>query len=156
MYYTLFIIFVRRKKLIAIVNWVSPQSYLSKLFIMSFKYTLFFKDILQLIVFVSMTVTFIIVTPQLVFSYWFAITFFILKVVSDIFNYFIFDCFIIFFSPKIFLTFLIAVSSIFYPKKIPYPFNYIVYYSFISFNPWTFHHYRLEKKSNHYYYENHH
>ena len=49
---------------------------------------------------------------------------------SNIFNYYIFICFI-FFSQS---------------KKISYIFNYAIFYIFIFFKPWTFHPYILWKK----------
>ena len=81
--------------------------------------------------FVSMTITFIfniILAPKIAYSYCFVMNFFffMLKMVINISNYSVFDCFI-FFSLKRFPISLIMFSSIF----------------FIFSKPWTFHHYTL-------------
>ena len=92
-------IFLEEIKLIAIVNWIFHGSGSRRSFIKSFKYGL-----VLLTDFYSVTITFIFDVIWLVIT-------FLLKESLNISNYSIFYCFILFFSLKQFLMFLIILSS---------------------------------------------
>ena len=123
-------------ELIAVVYWISYVSIFLRLFMMSFKYGLIILSYFSTDrVFFSVTATVIfnlIVTPKITYSYWFrTIFFFMIKKVPNIFNYFIFNCCIFFFSLKRFLISLIVASSIsFFTLKWFFKYLIMLFYIF--------------------------
>ena len=116
MHYMLFIIIIFRRKKKKLLYWIFHVPDFLRLFMVPFKYgviLLRYSSTNSILFFITFAFVFdTIITPKIIYSFWFIIIFsffFILKKILNISMYYIFNSFNSFFSIKRFFIFLIVM-----------------------------------------------